>query len=111
MGLKWLQEKKTHDVQQTEKMIPLITGEVAFGQQISELVFGVNIFGLDFWVQVDSVKQPIMRDSVVSGHVSHSRTLANNDHLDHFFFFLDRPRNERSSQSTGTTEMFRLRTF
>ena len=34
------------DVEQTEKMIPLITGEIAFRQPICELVFGVNIFDL-----------------------------------------------------------------
>ena len=32
----WLQEntEKTHDVEQTEKMVPLITGEITFRQQI-----------------------------------------------------------------------------
>ena len=37
INLTWLQEKdrKTHNVEQTQKMIPFITGEVAFGQQVS----------------------------------------------------------------------------
>ena len=48
-------------------------------------VLGVNVFDLDFWVQIDSVKQPIKRDSVGSGHVSRCRTSAINDHLDHRF--------------------------
>ena len=26
---------ETHDVEQTEKVVPFITGEVAFGQQVS----------------------------------------------------------------------------
>ena len=34
-------------------------------------------------VHVDSVKQPIKRDSVGSGHVSHHWTSSFDDHLDH----------------------------
>ena len=46
--LKWLQEniEKFMMLNQT-KMIPLITRETPFGQHISELVFGVNIFDWD----------------------------------------------------------------
>ena len=44
-----------HNVEQTEKMIPLITFETSFGQHVSELFFGVNIFDLDFWLPMDSV--------------------------------------------------------
>ena len=44
-------------------MIPLITVEVSFRQQVCELVLGVNMFDLDFGVQSDSVKQPNKRDS------------------------------------------------
>ena len=40
-------------------MVPLITCEIAFGQQVSELVLGVTIFDLDLGVQIDSVEQPI----------------------------------------------------
>ena len=54
--------------------------EVAFGLQVSWLVFGV---------QVDAVKQPTMRDPVSSGHVSHSRASAfHNDNFDHRFTVL-----------------------
>ena len=42
------EHRKTHDVKQAEKMIPLITGEVAFRLHVCELVFGVDIFDLDF---------------------------------------------------------------
>ena len=38
-------------------MIPLITGEIDFRQHVCELVFGVNIFDLDFGVQIDPVNQ------------------------------------------------------
>ena len=54
--------RKIHEVKQSEKMIPYITGDIAFRQHVCELVFGVNIFDLDFGVQIDSVKQPIQRD-------------------------------------------------
>ena len=40
--------RKIHDVKQSEKMLPFITGEIAFRQHVCELVFGVNIFDLDF---------------------------------------------------------------
>ena len=42
----------------TQKMIPVITCEVDLGQYVSELVFCVNVFGLDFRVQIDSIEQP-----------------------------------------------------
>ena len=48
--------REIHDVKQTEKVIPLITGEITFGQHVCELVFGVKIFDLDVWVQIDSFK-------------------------------------------------------
>ena len=34
---------------QTQKIIPFITCEISFGQYVGELVFGVNVFDLDFW--------------------------------------------------------------
>ena len=46
-----------HDVEQTKKMVPLITREITSGQRVSKLILGVNIFDLDFGVQTDSVKQ------------------------------------------------------
>ena len=36
------------NVEQTEKMIPLITCEIALGQYVCDLVFGVIVFDLDF---------------------------------------------------------------
>ena len=54
--------------------------------KVCELVFGVNMFDLGFGVQIDSVKQPIKRDSVGSGHVSHHRRgSAIYDRFDHSF--------------------------
>ena len=66
-------------------MIPFITSETAFRYNVCELVFSVNLFDLDFGVQVDSVKEPIKRNSVGPGHLSHRRTSAFNDHLDRCF--------------------------
>ena len=43
------------DVKQMEKMVPLITCEIALCQNVCELVFGVNVLDLAFVVQVDPV--------------------------------------------------------
>ena len=43
------EHREIHDVEQTKKMIPLITRETLFGQHVRELGVGVNIFDLDFW--------------------------------------------------------------
>ena len=40
--------RKTNIIEQTDKVVPLITGEVIFGHHVSKLVFGVNMFDLDF---------------------------------------------------------------
>ena len=52
------------NIEQMKKIIPLITREISFGQDVCELVFGVNVTDLDFWVQIDPVKQPIQSNSV-----------------------------------------------
>ena len=77
--------RKAHDIEQTQKVIPLIARETSFGQNVSELVFGVNIFDLDLGFQVDSVKQPIKSNSVGSGHVSHRWTSSFDYHFGHSF--------------------------
>ena len=76
---------KVHDVEQTKKMVPLITCEITLSQQVHKLVFGVYMFGLDFGVQSDPIKQPIQRNSVGSGRVSDSPTSAFDEHFDHRF--------------------------
>ena len=52
------------DVEQTQKMISFITCEISLCQYVCELVFGVNVFDLDLWVQTDSIKQPIKSNFV-----------------------------------------------
>ena len=73
------------NVEQKQKMIPFITCEISLGQYDSKLVLGVNILDSDFGVQVDPVKQPISRNSVGSGNISHCRASSLYDHLDHCF--------------------------
>ena len=80
--------ENTRGVEQTEKKVPRITGEVASGHHVSKLVYGVNIFELDFRVQFKYVKQPIKRDFVRSGKVSHHRTSTFHDLLGHCFSVL-----------------------
>ena len=57
-------------------------------QHVCELVFGVDVFDLDFGVQVDSIEQPIKSNSVGSGDVSHCRTYAFNNHFNYSFIVL-----------------------
>ena len=47
-----------------KKMIPFITCEISLCQNVCELVLGVNVFDLDFVVQIDSITQPIKSNSV-----------------------------------------------
>ena len=72
-------------VEQTEKMVPLITCEVPFSQHVSELFFGGNIFDLNLRIQINSVKQPVLINSVGSGYVSHCWTSAFDDHFNNCF--------------------------
>ena len=43
------EHREIHNVEQTKKMIPLITRKTLFGQHVSELVFGVNTFWFGLW--------------------------------------------------------------
>ena len=49
------------------------------------MVFGVDVLHLDFWVQVDSIEQPIKSNSVGSGNMSHCETPSFGDHFDRCF--------------------------
>ena len=40
------------DIKQGQQMIPLITCETSFGQNVSKLVFGVDIFDFDLRIQI-----------------------------------------------------------
>ena len=73
------------NVEQTQKIVPFVTFEISFCQQVSNLVFGVDILDLNLGIQMDSVKQPIKSNSVGSGHKSHRWTPAFDYHLNHGF--------------------------
>ena len=62
------EHRETHNVEQTEKMIPFVTRKTSFGWSVGGLVFGVTISDLDRGFQNDPVEQPIKRNSVGSGH-------------------------------------------
>ena len=42
--------------EQTQQMIPFVTCEISFGQDVGKLVFGVDVLDLDFGVQIDSIE-------------------------------------------------------
>ena len=73
------------NIKQSQQMIPFVTCETSFGQNVGELVFGDNVFDLDLGVQIDSIEQPIKSNSVGSGNMSHYRASSLYDHLDHCF--------------------------
>ena len=75
--------RRTHDVKQSEKMIPLFTGEFAYCQHVWELVLGVNIFWILNWFCQTTNQAQLCG----FGHVSH-RPSASNYHLDHCFIIL-----------------------
>ena len=39
-----------------DKILPLITREIALCQYVCELAFGVDIFDLNLYIEIDSVK-------------------------------------------------------
>ena len=59
------------NIKQGQQMIPLITCDISFRQNVSKLDFGVDVFDLDLGIPNDSIKQPIKCNSVSSGDVSH----------------------------------------
>ena len=71
------------DVLQMEKIVPLITCEVAVCQYVCKLVFGVDVLDLNLGVQINSFKQPIKSNSVGPGNMSHCWTSSLFVHLDH----------------------------
>ena len=54
-------------------------------QDVSNLVFSVDVLDLDFWVQVDSIEQPIKSNSVGPGNMSHCGTPSFDNHRNHSF--------------------------
>ena len=48
-----------------KKIISFVTCETAFGQNVCELMFGINFSNLNFATKINPVKQPIQSNSVV----------------------------------------------
>ena len=44
------------NIEHSQQMIPFVTCEMSFGQNVRKLVFGVDVLGLDFWVQIDPIE-------------------------------------------------------
>ena len=76
------------DIKQGQQMIPFITCEIPLCQDVCELVSGVDVFDLDFGVQINSIEQPLKSNSVGSGDVSHCRTSAFDNRFDYSFIVL-----------------------
>ena len=72
-------------MKQTYKVVPLITCEMSFGQNVCKLILGVNTSDPNLWNEIDSVKQPVKRTSVGSGNMSSSGTSTSDGHVDHSF--------------------------
>ena len=71
-----------------QKMIPLITCETSLCQYVCELVLVVNVLDLDLGVKINSIKQSIKSNFVVSGIMTRDRASSHYDHLDHSFIVL-----------------------
>ena len=56
------------DVEQMKKIVPFVTCESTFGENVGKLMFGINVSSLNFRIKINSVKQPIQ--SFVSSSVS-----------------------------------------
>ena len=89
------------NVEQTQKMNPFVTCEISCGWHVGKLVFGVDVLDLDFWVQINSIKQPINCNSVSPGNMSHCGTPSFNDHLDHRFIVFEKHTTKLLDAKTG----------
>ena len=69
-------------------MVPFITCQVSFGQNVSDIISGVDASDLNLEVQISSVKQPVKSNSVSLGDVPQCGTSAFDDHLDYSFVVL-----------------------
>ena len=54
------------DVEQMTKIVPFVTCEIDCGQNVCELMFGVNVSNLNFRTEINPVKQAIRSNSVGS---------------------------------------------
>ena len=76
------------NIDQMKKIIPLITREISLGQNVCELMFGINVSNLNFKIKISPVRQPIQNNSVGSWRMSHCGTSALDYHHNHGFIIL-----------------------
>ena len=58
------------DVEQMKKIVPFVTCEITFGQNVCELLLGINVSNSNLRIKISPVKQPIQSNSVGSWHMS-----------------------------------------
>ena len=85
------------EVEQIKKIAPFITWEITFGQNVCELMIGVNATNLNLGVQLDPVKQPIQSNCGGPWDMPHCGTSAFHYHLNHSLIIL-----KDIQRSTGT---------
>ena len=54
------------NVEQMKEIVPLITCEITFGQNVCDFKFGVNVSNLNLKLKINPVKQPIQSNSAKS---------------------------------------------
>ena len=59
------------DVEQLKKIVPFVTYEITFGQNVYLLMFGITVSNLNFRIKINPVKQSIQSKSVGQEHMSH----------------------------------------
>ena len=50
------------DVEQTKNIIPFVTSEITFGQNVCELMFGISVSNLNFRIKIPSMRKPASRE-------------------------------------------------
>ena len=78
-----------HDVEKMQQILPLITRETAFCQNVCELILGFDVLHLNLRIQIYAVNYPIERNPVGAGHVSHRQASAFDYHLYHSFVIFE----------------------
>ena len=59
------------DEEQMKKIIPFVTCGITFGQNVCELMSGINVSNLNVRIKINPVKQPVQSNSVGSWYMSH----------------------------------------
>ena len=76
------------NIKQGQQMIPFISCEIPFCQDVCKLVLGVDVFDFNLRVKNNSIEQPIKSNSMSSGNMCHCWTSAFHNHFNHSFIVL-----------------------